>query len=181
MSEPPRRKSVDETGEFIADAREYFFLSLFQAMRRRDAAFELALKPSGLTLTTWRAILIIYRLQPCTMNDLARISTVERTTLTRTVDGLVEQGLVDRSTPAEDRRQVRLCLTASGQAAYGAAMDILVASNTQALDGISEERLREMIRDLNHIVANLIGDPELVADVLSLSAAGVEPRPFDPA
>lgn len=181
MSKTPRRKSVDPTGEFIADVREYFFLALFQALRRRDAVFEQALKPSGLNVTTWRAMLIISRLQPCTMNDLARISTVERTTLTRTIDGLVEQGLVDRFTPPEDRRQVRLTLTPAGQATYEGAMGVLVASNTKALTGVGEDRLREMIRDLNLIVANLIYDPALVADVLTLSAPGVDPKPFDPA
>lgn len=181
MTRPPRRRSVDPTGEFIADVRESFFLALYQAMRRRDAAFERALKPSGLTVATWRAMLIINRLQPCTMNDLARISTVERTTLTRTIDGLVEQGLVDRSTPAEDRRQVRLSLTPAGVEAYEAAMDILVVSNARALEGLDEDRLRDVTRALNEIVANLIDDPELTADVLTLSPPGAEPKPFDPA
>lgn len=179
MSHTPRRKSIDPTGEFIADVPEYFFLALFQALRRRDQAFETALKPSGLTLTTWRAVLIISRLQPCTMNELARISTVERTTLTRTVDGLVEQGLVDRRTPPEDRRQVQLTLTPTGQTAFDAAMEVLVVSNAKALEGIDEDRLRDTTRVLNEIVANLIDDPELMADVLTLSPRG-ETKPFDP-
>lgn len=169
MTERGRARSIDPTGEFLADVPEYFFHLLHQALRRRDAEFEKALRPSGLTLMMWRAVLLISRTEPCTMNMLARMSTIERTTLTRTVDQLVTDGLVDRFTPPEDRRQVKLELTRHGRAAYEIGMELLIEFNRTALRGVEEERLREMTRGLYDIVGNLIDDPALAEGVLSLT------------
>lgn len=169
MIEGGRPKSVDPTGEFLADVPEYFFHLLHQALRRRDAEFEKALKPSGLTLMMWRAVLLISRTEPCTMNTLARMSTIERTTLTRTIDQLVTDGLVDRFTPVEDRRQVKLELTRHGRAAYEIGMGLLIEFNRQALRGVDSTRLREMTRGLYDVVANLIEDPVLAQSVLTLT------------
>lgn len=170
MTGEERPRSIDPTGEFLADVPEYFFHLLHQALRRRDVEFEKALRPSGLSLMMWRALLLISRTEPCTMNTLARMSTVERTTLTRTVDQLVADGLVDRSTPPEDRRQVKLKLTDHGRAAYEVGMGLLIEFNRTALRGVEEARLREMTRGLYDVVSNLIDDPVLATSVLSLTS-----------
>src|ERR1700761_1752722 len=72
--------SVDPEGEFPLGPREYFFYLLFQASRQRDLQFDRVLKPAGLTVALWRSLAIIRRLDGCTISQLARYSTVERTT-----------------------------------------------------------------------------------------------------
>ncbi|MES2032770.1 MAG: MarR family transcriptional regulator [Pseudomonadota bacterium] len=166
---PRRTQSVDPAGEFLADVPEYFFHILFQAQRRRELAFDTILKPLGLTLTTWRALLMVSRMEPCTMNGLARMSIVERTTLTRAIDHLVENGLVERSTPPEDRRQVRLCLTAKGAETYDAAMTVMMPLNRMSVAGLNEEQLRQMSRGLATVVDNLVDDPELSRSIVTFS------------
>lgn len=169
MSPARPAKSVDPAGEFLADVPDYFFHLLFQAQRRHEAVFETALKPLGLNLTGWRALLMVKRMEPCTMNELARMSMIERTTLTRTVDHLVAGGLVDRCTPPEDRRQVRLSMTLAGRDAYDDVMSVMMVINRQALAGLDEDRLRDMARGLSTAVANLIEDPVLADSVLTFS------------
>src|SRR5690349_3236139 len=119
MSRPPRRpqpNSVDPDGEFPLGAPEYFFYLLFQAQRQRDLSLDRALSPVGLNLAQWRTLAIVRRIDVCSMTLLARYSTVDRTTLTRAVDQLVDRGLVARWTPDHDRRQVNLRLTDEGEA-----------------------------------------------------------------
>ncbi|ATQ44179.1 MarR family winged helix-turn-helix transcriptional regulator [Caulobacter mirabilis] len=174
MTTEGRARSVDPTGEFLVDVPEYFFHLLHQALRRRDVEFEKALRPSGLSLTMWRVLVLVSRTEPCTMNTLARMSTFERTTLTRTVDQMVADGLIDRATPPEDRRQVQLTLTDQARETYEVGVRLLIDFNRKALGGVSETRLREMTRGLHQIVANLIEDPALAEGVLTLSSPDPE-------
>ncbi len=55
----------------------------------------------------WRALAVVRRIDDCTMKALARYSSIDRTTLTRTVDQLVEQGKSKRCVH-RDRQQVNL-------------------------------------------------------------------------
>lgn len=176
MIHSSQHDSVDPLGEFGADLPEYFFMMVFQVLRRRDAETEKLLKPLGLTYAVWRALLIIERLQPCTMNELARLSTVERTTLTRTIDHIVADGLAERSTPPEDRRQVRLCLTRAGVEALDAGKRTIYADQRRTLEGIDERRVREATRLLQDVLSRLIDDPVVTEGVLTLTPPGKAPE-----
>ena len=151
-------RSVDPEGEFGLDVPEYFFYLLFQAVRRRDAAFERALAGLDLTLSQWRAMSTVRRFGSCGMSELSAFTAVDRTTLTRSVDQLVRRGLVARETPASDRRQVRLSLTPEGQAMYDRAVLQLLSFNRSALEGVDEARRREISRGLATIIRNLAPD-----------------------
>jgi DNA-binding MarR family transcriptional regulator len=172
MSDRPRLYSNDPEGEFLTDVPVMLFLFVFQILRRNDAQNEKLLRPLGLTVVTWRALLIIDRLSPCTMNDLARVSAIERTTLTRTIDHLVAEGLASRATPPEDRRQVRISLTPAGIAALDDGKRIIYASQHAAVEGIDPERVRDATRVLQSILANLVENPAAIAATIGLTPPG---------
>ena len=154
-------RSIDAEAEFGLDVPEYFFYLLFQAVRRRDAAFERALAPLELSLGQWRAISTVRRCGVCSMSDLSAFTAVDRTTLTRSVDQLVRRELMTRATPATDRRQVHLSLTDQGQDIYDQAVDQLLAFNRQALDGVDGDRQREISRGLAKVIRNLAPEPQI--------------------
>ena len=139
-------RSVDPEGEFGLDVPEYFFYLLFQAVRRRDAAFERALAGLDLTLSQWRAMSTVRRFGSCGMSELSAFTAV------------VRRNLVARETPASDRRQVRLSLTPEGQAMYDRAVLQLLSFNRSALEGVDEARRREISRGLATIIRNLAPD-----------------------
>ena len=168
MTEAERFATVDPEGEFIADVPVYLFLMMFQAVRRNDTAGDKAMRAMGLSLVSWRALLIIDRLQPCTMNELARASAVDRTTLTRTVDQLAAEGLALRVTPPEDRRQVRISLTEAGMRVLDDGKRVFYAMHHKAVEGIDPVRLREATRVLQDVVGNLLENPAAVAPVIGL-------------
>lgn len=167
-----RLSTTDPKGEFRSDLPEYFFMMLFQVLRRQDLESEKLLKPLGLTYAAWRALFIIERMQPSTMNELARVSTVERTTLTRTLDQLVADGLAERSTPPEDRRQVRICMTRKGIEALDAGKAAIYASQRLVLEGFDETRLREATRLMHDVLARLVDDPTTAQAVMTVTPPG---------
>jgi DNA-binding MarR family transcriptional regulator len=106
------------------------------------------------------------------MKDLARLTAIDRTTLTRAVDQLVEQGLVERSTPAGDRRKVQMCLSAEGEAFYREASKLNTEFNRRALSGISQRQQVETLQVLNRVIRNISGDRDIARELLTFGGPG---------
>ena len=151
--------SIDPTGEFPLGAPEYLFYLLFQAARQRDLRFDRALAGIGLNVHGWRTLAIIRRIENCAMKDLALYSAVDLTTLTRVVDQLVAQGLVQRWSTPRDRRRVNLMLSEAGEAAYRAALAALLSGNQDLLAGVTEGQTRAAARVLAQVIRNLMEQP----------------------
>ena len=161
--EPPQNR----VGEFPAPISPYLFHLIATITRFRDARLDKALKPLGLNVTRYQALTVIARLAPCTMSELADLSAIDRTTLTRIVDQLVARDLTQRATPSEDRRQVVLTLTAKGQAVYLRALRAIGEVNRTALEGLAEDTLGAIERTHQALVANLAPDPGLARRLLN--------------
>ncbi len=162
----PADPGIDPGIDFLAGLPEQVVYLLYQVHRRREAAITEALETGGLPLTIWRMLLALQRMQPCTMNALARYATVERTALTRVLDQMVKQGLALRSTPPEDRRQVLVTLTPAGMEAFEEGRRIVTRWNRRALGGMSTERLETLRDTLNDFLLSMIPDQELAGDIV---------------
>lgn len=160
--------ATDPDGEFIANVPEMFFIMAFQVSRRQEVLTEAALKPLGISSMQWRVLVAIYRIGECTMNQLAARSAVDRTTLTRMVDQLVGMGLVTRSTPPEDRRQVRIAQTDAGARIMDEGWALVSAGQHRVVDGMDAAKLREAIRVMQSVVVRLAEDPKAVIEVLGI-------------
>ena len=101
------------------------------------------------------------------MNSLARFTTIERTTLTREVDQLVARGLIERTTPTNDRRRVSLRLTAAGEAIFAQGIPLVQAATEKALKGVDPETLRAFARTLQSIMLNLVEDADWAHELIS--------------
>jgi len=134
---------------------EWFFYLMFQTVRRRDQVFGVALEELGLNLPKWRALSVISRLSGCTMNELAEFTTIDRTTLTRTADQLIDADLVARRGLPGDRRIVRLEMTEKGEAIFRKALIEMRRFNSQALDGVSQGDQDHLRATLRAVLANI--------------------------
>jgi len=162
--------AADPKGEFLFDPAIYVFHLSVAISRLRDAQLERELKPTGVNVARHRALTVIHRFGPCTMTELADYSAVDRTTLTRTVDQLVQDGHVHRGAKPEDRRQVVLTLTEAGREAAAAARDVVARHNRKILDGVPDDILRAMVHGQRQILANLAPTPEVLERLLTLAA-----------
>ena len=158
---------ADPLGEFPVGARAYLFYLVFQIGQQRQSALEADLAPLGLNFAKWRSLLFIRRLGQCSMKTLAALSGVHRTTLTRSIDRLVEDGLVLRSGKVRDRRQVMLSLTASGVKAFTAAYAVQDQFNHHVLQDMPEAAQRDLCRRLQEVLKGMIPEPGLAEDILA--------------
>jgi DNA-binding MarR family transcriptional regulator len=154
--------TTDPAGEFPLDLTSYVFHLFAVVGRHREARLEAALKPVGLSLSRHRALSVIYTLEACTMSELADFSAVDRTTLTRTVDQLVDSGLVERATPREDRRQVVLTLTDQGRRTCQRALRAIYGVSRELLAGLAEDDQRVVARSLETMLGRLVDDPAML-------------------
>jgi DNA-binding MarR family transcriptional regulator len=161
--------TVDPTGEFPFDLTTYLFHVFTVLGRHREAALDEAFRPLGLNVARHRALAVVVRMQPCGMTELADFCAVDRTTMTRTVDQLFANGLVERTTPASDRRQVLLTVTPAGRAVHQRALRAVYRVNRRTLEGIPEDAQRTLVRTKQAMLANLVVDPDLARRLLSLS------------
>lgn len=119
--------------------------------------------PAGpnVTLTQFRALVLLEGEPAMRAADLAQALAVSPSTATRLCDRLVRNGLVAREASTEDRREVRLSLTASG--------------TTVVRDGLTQRR-----RALSRLVARIPKD-DRASFVRSLlvfeGAAGTDKEP----
>jgi len=68
----------------------------------------------GITLAQCHALVEIGRTGTLSLNDLSEILGLDNTTLSRTVNNLVHEGLVNRGLNLDDRRYVVITLTPKG-------------------------------------------------------------------
>ncbi len=70
----------------------------------------------GISLAQCHAMLEMGRLHECTVAELSENLNLDKSTLSRTIENLVQRGLVERITQKEDRRRILVRLTDSGRA-----------------------------------------------------------------
>ncbi|MFX4262761.1 MarR family winged helix-turn-helix transcriptional regulator [Pelotomaculum propionicicum] len=72
----------------------------------------------GVSLTQCHVIVEIGRAASLSVNNLAKILGLDKSTMSRTVNNLVEQGLVSREPDPEDRRYMSISLTEKGRVSF---------------------------------------------------------------
>ncbi|HEY4789080.1 MAG TPA: MarR family transcriptional regulator, partial [Bacteroidales bacterium] len=70
---------------------------------------------NGVTLPQCLTLLEIESKKKESVSELAKTLGLDKSTISRTIDGLVNVGLVDRIIPAENRRMATLSLTDAGE------------------------------------------------------------------
>jgi DNA-binding MarR family transcriptional regulator len=154
-------EASDAAGDGALALTDYVFHLFAVVSRHREARLDAALRPLGLSLSRHRALSIVAGIAPCTMSELADFSAVDRTTLTRTVDQLVESGLVERATPRADRRQVVLTLTEAGRETCARSMQAIFDVNRELASDMSDDDRRAAARMLRTLLGRLVADPVL--------------------
>jgi len=150
-----RRPAEKTTAPPDFDLEGHVFYLFTQIMGRRNRQLQEQLAPCGVSVPRWRILAVLHERSGCTMNELADVTTVDRTTLTRALDRMVAEGLVARQSDARDRRNVRLGLTAAGNDAFRRVLPRVVAQNERATDGFSAAEAASIRALLHRMLRNL--------------------------
>lgn len=137
------------------DLDRHVFFWLTQVIGARDRELSQGLRDSGLRVPEWRALAALYARQKCTMSELAELATIDRTTLTRTIDRMQDAGWLERLADADDMRITRLVLTAAGRKMFERIWPEVQRLNDLALDGLSKGEIDSLRKTLERMRANL--------------------------
>ena len=124
------------------------------------AARSLADAGEDVTLTQYRTLVILASRGPQNLATLAEAVAVTPPTASRLCERLVRKGLVRRRTDRNDRRQVRIALSAAGQALVDAVTVRRRQEITDLLASIPAEEQRSVVAALRRLSASAGEVPE---------------------
>ena len=140
---------------------------MYQTEQHRRALSADCIAQHGLNLPKWVAMLALERFGPSSMTRLSRLSAADRTTLTRSVDGLIRDGLVAREALATDRRMVVITLTDAGERMIDRIREKIRPIHRDVCADLTEEEQSNLVVYLRKMLCGLIPEPEWKDEVLS--------------
>jgi DNA-binding MarR family transcriptional regulator len=137
----------------------HLFFWLTQVIGARDRRLVSPLKAFGLRVPEYRVLAALYARRRCSMSELADLSSIDRTTLTRTVDRMQSSGWLTRLADADDMRVTRLTLTAAGEKLFARIWPAVEALNRAALEKLPAGTVEMLHRTLAQMKDNLDNEP----------------------
>lgn len=123
-----------------------YLLSVFEALRLRE--LETELRPMSMSVSRNRVLGWLSVNAEATMTQLARGSMIDRTTLTRLLDPMVRDGLVERDRSGSDRREIIVRITAKGLEHLGRSVVAANGVNDRYRGVLTPEETRAMTASL---------------------------------
>ncbi|WP_094607317.1 hypothetical protein SPSIL_038910 [Sporomusa silvacetica DSM 10669] len=111
----------------------------------------------GITLSQSYSIVEIGRAGIISVNLLTEILGVDKSTVSRSVDKLVNNGILVRDTDPEDRRSVTLRLSDKGQAVFEEVEKRSTAYFAEVVADIPDDKRKQIIESLQYLVQALKG------------------------
>ena len=119
-----------------------------------------ALRGTQLTIGTWRLLLAMSNHDGTRQVDLAALTSIEVSTVSRLVTRLVQRGLVSRTRSANSNREVVVSLTPKGRALVAGLVPVAAALEQAATRGVPAKELAAVKRVLRRMHANLTANSE---------------------
>jgi DNA-binding MarR family transcriptional regulator len=110
----------------------------------------------GVTIAQCHTLLELQSHDSINLNELSEKLYLDKSTVSRTVDGLVKNGTVNRIVPKENRRKVMISLTEKGTGICEQINHDSDAFFTTILDSIPEEDLPVFLRSFEIMVMKMI-------------------------
>jgi len=163
----------DERADVVHDHAlplpSYLSYLLYQTEQHRRAVSADLLARHGLTFAKWVAMISLRRFGDLSMTRLAKLAATDRTTLTRSIDSLINDGLVARKTSSADRRIVVICLTDTGRTLLETIRAEIRPLNRDICANLTTEEQAAMTRYLQKMLSGLIVEPDWKRDVIAFS------------
>jgi MarR family transcriptional regulator, organic hydroperoxide resistance regulator len=114
-----------------------------------------ALSPRGLSIAMWRVMAVLAANGSQRQTDLADLTSIDSSTLSRMVTRLVQMRLLTRTRSTKSNREVAVELSAKGKALVAELIPIARGYESAAIAGLSREELDVLKSCLRRIYANM--------------------------
>jgi MarR family transcriptional regulator, organic hydroperoxide resistance regulator len=132
-----------------------------------DQFGEDALAPYRLSIAMWRVMAVLASNGGQRQTDLADLTSIDVSTLSRLVTRLVRAGLVTRTRSASSNREVVVKLTAKGRTVVGRLIPIAREYEKVATAGLTSSELAVLKRCLRRVYGNMRSRPAPISGLRS--------------
>lgn len=108
-----------------------------------------------LTPSAWRAIALLAEGEAWTVKTLADAAVIERSALSRIIDKLEGDGIVERTANPRDGRSSSLSLSTRGRALYDECTPFALEAMETAFRGVDRSEMHELASVLGRVIDNL--------------------------
>lgn len=129
----------------------------------------------GITVAQCHTLVEIGRANGLSLNELSEALTLDKSTMSRTVDTLVKSGLVERQTNNADRRYTKLTLTAEGTEMVNVINRRMEEFFEQVLNSIPQEKY-EAVKDVLPYLLIAVKDTKICFDVRQKAADTIQAK-----
>jgi DNA-binding MarR family transcriptional regulator len=105
----------------------------------------------GLEIPEWRVIATVGPACTCTAQHIADGTRMHKTRVSRAIAHLVRRGLIERTSNADDRREMELRLTKAGREMYAELVPLALERERALLACLGEEELRTFNEGLSRL------------------------------
>ena len=102
----------------------------------------------GVTYAQCHAVVEVGRKETLSLNELAELLNLDKSTVSKTVDQLVKNGIMLREPGQKDRRYVTLTLTTEGDELFQSIEKRMEAYFTKILDSIPDNKREQVIEGI---------------------------------
>jgi DNA-binding MarR family transcriptional regulator len=138
--------------------KKKFIETFRKTLRELDRELDLQNNASccnGISVAQCHTLLEIEENSEISVTDLARNLSLDKSTVSRTVEGLVNISMVDRITPRENRRLALVNLTDSGKEACTSINDSNDSYVLRVLHNFDDEEREEFLRLCQKLTTNM--------------------------
>ncbi|MFY9210635.1 MAG: MarR family winged helix-turn-helix transcriptional regulator [Aestuariivita sp.] len=147
--------SVQDSPSFVGD---YLLYLLAAVSDRASGQFHDHVRLDGLRVPEWRVLACLSDEDGAMVTELARLSLLEQSRLTRIIDQMAAKGLVSRGADPADARRVRVFLTRHGRALATRLVDDAQAHEKGLLALLTEQEAAVLKPVLKALLARLEDD-----------------------
>ena len=151
----PRLPAVSEAAQRAFDLDEYLPYLINRTGTVVAGAFSGELARADLTLPMWRVLAALFHRGEQRQIDLANLTSIDESTLSRLVSALNRRELVARRRSATSNREVSVTLSVKGLALTRRYIPIALAYEAIGTKGLNRADLATLRRCLTHIYRNL--------------------------
>jgi MarR family transcriptional regulator, organic hydroperoxide resistance regulator len=153
LQERSRKRQQNTVRTFRLE--DHVFFHFTQILGRRTRAINAHLRTFDVDYPRWRILAVLAEYSGATMGRLADLTSIDRTTLTRTLSLMEQAGLVSRQEQESDRRSVAVSLTPAGRRLFARILPLALAETDRALTGFSPKEIGVLRNWLKRIADNL--------------------------
>jgi MarR family transcriptional regulator, organic hydroperoxide resistance regulator len=150
---PPKPGLDHAPGDVSADrfVDDYLYYLLSRAAHLVSQQFHAQLRPRGMAVPVWRVLATLSDSDGLPVTELARRTLFKQPTLTKVIDRMERQGLVERRASEQDRRKVLIYVTERGRNGVGDLLERAKRHEQTMLAGYGDNQvalLKTALHDL---------------------------------